>query len=83
MAMPLQTLLESKLERLNLRAVETPMLMRFQNVKPAPNGFSPKCLCFGIYGSLEFGNVLRSNVCSTTKQGHFAIVVELAVQNLL
>ncbi|KAM7496338.1 hypothetical protein LguiA_020752 [Lonicera macranthoides] len=63
---------------LDLRATETPILIRFQNVKPAPDGFSPKCLCFGLYGSLEFGNVLSGNVCSTTKQGHFAIVVELA-----
>ena len=65
-----------ELGELDLRAPDKPILIRFQDAKPAPFGSSPKCVYFDLRGSLQFDIVLPGNVCSTNKQGHFSIVVE-------
>uniref|UniRef100_A0A5B6ZC70 Non-specific serine/threonine protein kinase n=1 Tax=Davidia involucrata TaxID=16924 RepID=A0A5B6ZC70_DAVIN len=61
------------LPELDIRASQNPILIKFLN---ASSGLSPKCVYFGLDGSVEFNNVLVENVCSTFKQGHFSIVVE-------
>lgn len=64
------------LPELDIRASEKPILVNFSNVKPVPIGLSPKCVYFHLDGAVEFDNILNGNVCKTTKQGHFSIVVE-------
>ncbi|KAK2991621.1 hypothetical protein RJ640_025248 [Escallonia rubra] len=65
------------LPELNLRATESPILVKFPNVElAAGSGPSPKCVYFGLQGSVEFDNVVDGSACSTVRQGHFSIVVE-------
>lgn len=67
------------LPELDIRASKEPILVNFSNVvKPVPMGLSlrPKCVYFNLDGAVEFDNILNGNVCRTTKQGHFSIVVE-------
>ncbi|XP_059664357.1 uncharacterized protein LOC132310155 [Cornus florida] len=67
---------DSDLPELDIRASKKPILIGFGNVELAPIWLVPMCVYFGLDGSVEFNNVLSGNVCSTSKQGHFAIVVE-------
>ncbi|XP_060216619.1 uncharacterized protein LOC132644083 [Lycium barbarum] len=64
------------LPELDIRSSEKPILVNFSSVKPVPMGLSPKCAYFNLDGAVEFDNILNGNVCKTTKQGHFSIVVE-------
>ncbi|XP_055830218.1 uncharacterized protein LOC129899318 [Solanum dulcamara] len=65
------------LPELDIRASKNPILVNFSNVvKPVPMGLTPKCVYFNLDGAVEFDNILNGNVCKTTKQGHFSIVVE-------
>ncbi|XP_060171087.1 uncharacterized protein LOC132602084 [Lycium barbarum] len=64
---------------LQIHALENPIDIRFSNVQPAPEGSLLKCVYFNSDNSIEFGNVTNGNVCSTRKQGHFAIVAEVKV----
>ncbi|CAI9107185.1 OLC1v1006484C1 [Oldenlandia corymbosa var. corymbosa] len=65
------------LQALDLVTSQDPILVRFSNVLPAgPQGVSPKCIYFGLDGSVEFNNVINQSVCSGTKQGHFSIGAE-------
>ncbi|CAN4097751.1 unnamed protein product [Withania somnifera] len=65
------------LPELDIRASKQPILVNFSNVvKPVPMGLSPKCVYFNLDGAVGFDNILNGNVCKTTKQGHFSIVVE-------
>ncbi|XP_048324305.2 uncharacterized protein LOC107411581 [Ziziphus jujuba] len=64
------------LPELDLRASEKPILVKFSDVKPTLDGFSPKCVYFDLHGSVEFDNVLPGNACSMIQQGHFSIVTE-------
>ncbi|KAL3531000.1 hypothetical protein ACH5RR_010322 [Cinchona calisaya] len=67
----------TNLQELDIRASKEPMTIHFPNVEvPVPEGLSPKCVYFGLDGSVEFDNILNQSVCSATKQGHFSIVVE-------
>ncbi|OIT00987.1 hypothetical protein A4A49_14959 [Nicotiana attenuata] len=61
------------LPELDIRASEKPILVNFSSVKPMPMA---KCVYFNLDGAVEFDNVISGNICKTTKQGHFAIVVE-------
>ncbi|WMV34502.1 hypothetical protein MTR67_027887 [Solanum verrucosum] len=67
----------TNLPELDIRASKNPILVNFSSVvRPVPMGLSPKCVCFNLDGAVEFDNILNGNVCKTTKQGHFSIVVE-------
>ncbi|CAH9075328.1 unnamed protein product [Cuscuta epithymum] len=80
MAYDASNLSASGLPELELRASETPMLIKFSRFKPAPASASPappKCVFFDMRGSLEFDIVADGNICRGTKQGHFSMVVEI------
>ncbi|PKA51148.1 hypothetical protein AXF42_Ash010588 [Apostasia shenzhenica] len=65
----------SNLPELDVTASSSPIWINFRNVRPAPSGFTAKCVRFDLNGSLEFTNITSSNRCSTFHHGHFAIVV--------
>lgn len=64
------------LPELDIRASGEPITIHLPDIRPAPEGFSPKCIYFGLDGSVEFNNVINKSACSATKQGHFSIGVE-------
>lgn len=65
------------LTELDFRAAEEPITMEFSGVQPGQEGSSSaKCVHFDLDGSVEFDRVISTNTCSTTKQGHYSIVVE-------
>lgn len=66
----------TNLPELDIRASGKPILVRFPNLQARNDGLSPMCVYFDLYGSVEFDNVLRGNVCQATAQGHFSIVIE-------
>ncbi|XP_010529952.1 PREDICTED: uncharacterized protein LOC104806655 isoform X3 [Tarenaya hassleriana] len=53
-----------------------PISILFSEVRPAPDGFAAKCVWLGEEGQINFSSVSSGKGCSTTKQGHFSIVVE-------
>ncbi|RRT56622.1 hypothetical protein B296_00045290 [Ensete ventricosum] len=63
------------LPELDIVASESPISINFTYVIPAPRGAIARCVQFGIDGSLDFGDLVSSNICSTRRQGHFVIVV--------
>ncbi|KAJ8480418.1 hypothetical protein OPV22_024145 [Ensete ventricosum] len=63
------------LPELDIVASESPISINFTYVIPAPRGAIARCVQFGIDGSLDFGDLVSSNICSTHRQGHFVIVV--------
>lgn len=66
----------TNLLELDIRTTANPILINFTDVKSPPLGSVAKCVSFDINGSINFSNLISSNVCSTTEQGHFSIVVE-------
>lgn len=66
-------------QQLQIHALENPLDIRFSNVQPEEEGSLIKCVYFNSNNSIEFGNVTNGNICSTRKQGHFAIVSEVEV----
>ncbi|RAL43363.1 hypothetical protein DM860_012504 [Cuscuta australis] len=68
----------SEAPELDLWASEAPFLIKFSRIKPAPAPAEARCAFFDLDGSLEFEIVADGNICKGTKEGHFAIVLELA-----
>lgn len=66
----------TNLPELDIRTTANPIVINFTDVKSPPLGSVAKCVSFDINGSINFSNLISSNVCSTTEQGHFSIVVE-------
>ncbi|XP_050213616.1 uncharacterized protein LOC126665009 [Mercurialis annua] len=66
----------TNLAELDIRASGDPIIIKFSDVKSAPNGSVAKCVWFDLKGSPNFSNVASGNECSTYQQGHFSIVVE-------
>ncbi|XP_073147440.1 uncharacterized protein [Henckelia pumila] len=64
------------LSELDFRAFGDPISILFSNVRTGLSGSSPKCVSFGLDGSVGFDNVVSGNTCLTRNQGHFSIVVE-------
>ncbi|KAL1332357.1 hypothetical protein HN51_061169 [Arachis hypogaea] len=64
------------LPELNLVTSDNSILINFKDVKKFPIGLVPKCVFFDLHGSVQFDILLPGNVCFTTEQGHFSIVVE-------
>nr|XP_043611530.1 uncharacterized protein LOC122583166 [Erigeron canadensis] len=66
------------LPELDLWASEKAMTIKFEEVSPVPAGLVAKCAWFDLHGQVNFTDVVNENVCLTTEQGHFTIVVESA-----
>ncbi|KAL8241506.1 hypothetical protein R6Q59_014860 [Mikania micrantha] len=64
------------LPELDLRAQEDPILIKFKTLKVVPDGVSPICVLFDLFGGVAFDRMLNGSVCSSVNQGHFGIVVE-------
>ncbi|KAF1877356.1 hypothetical protein Lal_00038272 [Lupinus albus] len=45
-------------------------------VKSPPHGTVAECVWFDLNGSFNFNNVIKSNMCYASQQGHFSIVVK-------
>ncbi|KAK9674293.1 hypothetical protein RND81_12G224000 [Saponaria officinalis] len=66
----------TNLPELDITASESPINIHFLNVKPVSDGSTARCVWFDLQGTVNFSNVVSKNTCSTTQQGHFALVVE-------
>lgn len=62
------------LPELDIRASDKPILIKFSQVNSVPDGSSAMCVWFDLDKFPEFSNLTSGNVCSTMRQGHFAIV---------
>ncbi|XP_076893858.1 uncharacterized protein LOC143545983 [Bidens hawaiensis] len=69
----------SNLPELDFWASEDAITVKFGRISPIPFGSVAKCAWFDLHGQVNFTNLLSGNVCSTTEQGHFSIVAELAI----
>ncbi|KAI3407901.1 uncharacterized protein J3R85_020651 [Psidium guajava] len=69
-------LLAMNLPELDIGASGEPLLVHFRSIGPAPPGSVPRCVWFGLGGSVNFSDVESGNTCSTKQQGHFSIVSE-------
>ncbi|XP_076926327.1 uncharacterized protein LOC143589457 [Bidens hawaiensis] len=69
----------SNLPELDFWASEDAITVKFGSIGPIPVGSVAKCAWFDLHGQVNFTNLLSGNVCSTTEQGHFSIVAELAI----
>lgn len=65
----------TNLPELDIVASKSPISINFTYVIPAPRGAIARCVQFGLDGSLDFRDLVSSNICSTYRQGHFVIVV--------
>ncbi|KAG6603518.1 hypothetical protein SDJN03_04127, partial [Cucurbita argyrosperma subsp. sororia] len=66
----------TNLPELEMRASGDPIHVKFDNVKPLPDGTVAKCVWFNLQGIANFSSVESGNTCSTIEHGHFSIVVE-------
>lgn len=62
------------LPELDIRASDKPILIKFSQVNYVPDGSAAMCVWFDLDGLPEFSNLTSGSVCSTMRQGHFAIV---------
>ncbi|EPS58882.1 hypothetical protein M569_15928 [Genlisea aurea] len=69
----------TNLSELDIRASGEPISIRFPNVVSGRITPKPKCLYFGLDGSLGFDNVVNGSTCLTNFQGHFSIAVESSI----
>lgn len=65
----------TNLPELDFMASRSPISIKFTDVTSAPSGFTAKCVNFDLNGSAVFTDLVSGTVCSTYRQGHFAIVV--------
>ncbi|KAL8214834.1 hypothetical protein R6Q57_004283 [Mikania cordata] len=72
----------SNLPELDLWASEEPITIKFGRISPIPVGAVAKCAWLDLHGQVNFTNLLTGNVCLTTEQGHFSIVVKSAVPHV-
>ncbi|XP_061375517.1 uncharacterized protein LOC133317666 [Gastrolobium bilobum] len=66
----------TNLSELDINTSDEPILVKFRDVKSAPQGTIAKCVWFDLKGSSNFSNVTGGNTCSSSQQGHFSIVVK-------
>ncbi|KAK9124803.1 hypothetical protein Sjap_014405 [Stephania japonica] len=80
----------TNIPELDIRASKEPILISFPLLElppsssssssssspPPPSSSRAKCVWFDLRGFPLFSNVVADNMCSTTQQGHFSIVVE-------
>ncbi|KAL8154415.1 hypothetical protein V2J09_012175 [Rumex salicifolius] len=65
----------TSLSELDIHATSNPILIHHSDVRSI-KGRVPKCVWFDLNGSANLSSVVSDNTCSTTSQGHFALVVE-------
>ncbi|CAO2840654.1 unnamed protein product [Amaranthus hypochondriacus] len=65
----------TNLSNLDIRASTNPIEIHFSNVKSVPDGSVAMCVWFDLNGNVNFSNEVSKNSCSTSQQGHFALVV--------
>ncbi|XP_057550791.1 uncharacterized protein LOC130828803 [Amaranthus tricolor] len=68
-------LLATNLSNLDIRASTNPIKIHFSNVKSVPHGSVAMCAWFDLSGNVNFSNEVSKHTCSTSQQGHFALVV--------
>ncbi|KAK9159356.1 hypothetical protein Scep_005930 [Stephania cephalantha] len=71
----------TNLPELDVRASKDPILINFPQLTTTSSSSSSssstaKCVWFDLYGSPLFSDVMPGNMCSTSQQGHFSIVVK-------
>ncbi|XP_071718245.1 uncharacterized protein [Rutidosis leptorrhynchoides] len=69
----------SNLPELDLWASEETIRINFGEISPIPDGSVAKCAWFDLHGLVNFTDLVSGNVCLTTEQGHFSVVVESPV----
>lgn len=74
-----QNLSATNLNELDIIAANSPILVRFSNVRTVVDGEGMECVWFDLKGSYEFQKMVSSNVCSSNRQGHFAIVTNVTM----
>ncbi|KAL6139049.1 hypothetical protein ACLB2K_064326 [Fragaria x ananassa] len=65
-----------RLPYLDIKATDDPIKIKFQDVKPNPDGGVVKCVTYNLDGSVNLSDVGSGNTCLAVQQGHFSIVVE-------
>jgi uncharacterized membrane protein len=65
----------TNLSELSINASVDDILVKFQDVQSPPHGTVARCVWFDLQGSSNFSNVKEGNTCSTSRQGHFSIVM--------
>ncbi|XP_008803016.1 uncharacterized protein LOC103716691 [Phoenix dactylifera] len=65
----------TNLPELTVVVSKSPILINFTDARPVPAGLSARCVYFNLVGLPVFRELVSSNVCSTSQQGHFSIVV--------
>lgn len=65
----------TNLNELDVVVSKLPISIRFTNVRPVPDGLTAQCVWFGFDGLQELRDLVSADVCSTYRQGHFAIAV--------
>lgn len=69
----------TNLPELVIRADADRISVTFPSLQAGPSGPTPKCVHFGLDGSVAFEEVVNGSSCLTTNQGHYTIVVESPV----
>lgn len=64
------------LPELGINATKKPISIKFPEIIALPDGAVPKCVFIYINGTVQYGDMLKDNICTTSQQGHFSIVVE-------
>lgn len=64
------------LPELDITVSHQPISIKFSGLRRLPDGSVPKCVSFGLNGSVNFSNVMSDNICTTFELGHFSIAVE-------
>ncbi|ONK78369.1 uncharacterized protein A4U43_C02F18010 [Asparagus officinalis] len=67
----------TNLDELDVVASESPITVKFTDVRPVPSGLTAQCVWFDLDGLPEFRDLVSSDICSTYRQGHFSIVVNV------
>ena len=70
---------EKSLRSISLDTMRKPISIHFSNLK-YPDGMksaAARCAVFSINGTIHFSDMILPNVCYTSDQGHFSVVVQL------
>ncbi|ERN04263.1 uncharacterized protein LOC18432419 [Amborella trichopoda] len=71
----------TNLPELSLRASMKPISINFSGMI-VPRGAQAKCVQFHLNGSIELSDMVLPNVCYTSTQGHFAVIIESKTPSL-
>ncbi|XP_077215269.1 uncharacterized protein LOC143849876 [Tasmannia lanceolata] len=65
----------TNLRELDINATRGPISIHFTDVRTVPSGLTARCVWFDLDGFPNFSDLMTNNVCLTSHQGHFSIVV--------